>query len=721
MDGGGGSYRVEAERWLTIAEKLLIARDLQGAKTFAIRARESDPRLLHFADQIIAIADTLLAAEIRVRDHYGASTDTHDYYALLQLPRLTHSMELIATQYRKLALLLNPNRNRLAYADQAFHLVSDAWMLFSNPSKKAMYDSLLQPVQLGLSAAQFANQGFVVDHVATQMPQSPVSSSSRMMSRDSSVEPVTNQWVPVSTQSTRQPTQEYQFTDTAATVGRSSASTQHFLPQPTKPLAQQKQPPPPPPPQPQPQPQPPQPSRPTPPVWISQSQQPVDRPAALNVAPELSRPAALNVAPELSRPAALNVAPELSRPAAPKVAPEPSRPAAPNVAPESSRPAAPSVAPESSRPVAPSVAPESSRPAAPNVAPESSRPAAPKVAPESSRPSAPKVAAESSRPAATQRSPAKSATPVATRQSTAEAQQQLPTPPQQQSPAPPPQPQVPSFWTACPYCYILYEYPKVYEECALKCQNCKRGFHAVAVPSPPVSSKDTYFCCWGFFPLGYSGGKKFGLGDSNWSPFSAMFSTPLQPGGQMSSSSTATATATTATAAAAGKGSRPKTIYKDDVYIEISDLSSDDDKSDSDDDDWDRTEKKPKRPRGRPPSKNVKKMQVERPRRGCNNNNTVVDGSSSDAVRQQIAAVKGEGSSSGKKMKGGKDLGKLDLNVMFSNEGDEAAPPGATERNGNAHGVEDNIEGISFFEGLDEFLSSLPILSVVGDDKVKAT
>lgn len=31
------------------------------------------------------------------------------------------------------------------------------------------------------------------------------------------------------------------------------------------------------------------------------------------------------------------------------------------------------------------------------------------------------------------------------------------------------------------------------------------------------------------------------------------------------------------------------------------------------------------------------------------------------------------------------------------------------------------LKGLGFFEGLDEFLSSLPILSVVNDDKVKAS
>lgn len=55
--------------------------------------------------------------------------------------------------------------------------------------------------------------------------------------------------------------------------------------------------------------------------------------------------------------------------------------------------------------------------------------------------------------------------------------------------------------------------------------------------------------------------------------------------------------------------------------------------------------------------------------------------------------------------RGAAELGKLDLNVEFSNEAEEPV------RGVNAgNGEEDNIEGIGFFEGLDEFLSSLPIL-----------
>ncbi|KAG2307254.1 hypothetical protein Bca52824_027002 [Brassica carinata] len=68
---------------------------------------------------------------------------------------------------------------------------------------------------------------------------------------------------------------------------------------------------------------------------------------------------------------------------------------------------------------------------------------------------------------------------------------------------------------------------------------------------------------------------------------------------------------------------------------------------------------------------------------------------------------------------GAKNLGRLDLNVELSNEVEEAVVAGG-RRESNRE-VDNIIEGIEFFEGLDEFLSSLQILSIVGDDKIKAT
>ncbi|XVF61529.1 hypothetical protein PTKIN_Ptkin08bG0136600 [Pterospermum kingtungense] len=67
-----------------------------------------------------------------------------------------------------------------------------------------------------------------------------------------------------------------------------------------------------------------------------------------------------------------------------------------------------------------------------------------------------------------------------------------------------------TFWTVCSYCYYMYEYENKYEECRLLCQNCRKGFHAVAVAAPPegflVRGKDgKYHSGYGFFQLPYLG------------------------------------------------------------------------------------------------------------------------------------------------------------------------------------------------------------------------
>nr|KYP61180.1 Uncharacterized protein At4g38065 family [Cajanus cajan] len=358
MDGGGGN-REEAERWLYTANKLLSARDLHGARSFAIRARESDPTF-EASEHLLTVIDTLLAGEARINDHH------RDWYGILQILRYSTNMDHIGAQYRRLALLLDPQRNLFAFASHAFSLVHDAWSVLSNPAKKAMYDSDLRLL-------------------TTPTPPPPE----------------------------RNPRSSHNSSDS---------------------------------------------TRPTPPP------------------------------------------------------------------------------------------------------------------------------------------------PDSTRSATVET----------------------SFWTSCPYCYVLYEYPKVYEECTLRCQSCRRGFHAVVIRSPPpLSGKDASYCSWGFFPLGFSGNSKDVNGfSSNWNPFSPLFPCPL-------------------------RGSS-----------------------------------------GRKPQRNW------------------------DYYDDEAAAAFIE-------RRGAGNLGKLDLNVEFSNEVEEPSR-GVHDREGNAAGhAEDNIEGIGFFEGLDEFLSSLPILNVVADDKVK--
>ncbi|TKY56331.1 DnaJ-like subfamily B member 12 [Spatholobus suberectus] len=127
--------RAEAERLLGIAEKLLQNRDLMGSREFAILAQETEP-LLEGSDQILAIVDVLLAADKRVNNH-------PDWYAVLQVDRRSDDLDLIKKQYRRLALLLHPDKSRFHFADHAFKLVADAWALLSDPVKKAVYDKEL--------------------------------------------------------------------------------------------------------------------------------------------------------------------------------------------------------------------------------------------------------------------------------------------------------------------------------------------------------------------------------------------------------------------------------------------------------------------------------------------------------------------------------------------------------------------------------------------------
>lgn len=124
--------RAEAERLLGISEKLLQNRDLMGSKEFAILAQETEP-LLEGSDQILAIIDVLIASEKRVNNN-------PDWYSILQIDRRSDDLDLIKKQYRRLALLLHPDKSRFHFADHAFKLVADAWAVLSDPVKKSHYD-----------------------------------------------------------------------------------------------------------------------------------------------------------------------------------------------------------------------------------------------------------------------------------------------------------------------------------------------------------------------------------------------------------------------------------------------------------------------------------------------------------------------------------------------------------------------------------------------------
>jgi hypothetical protein len=123
------------------AEKLLIARDLEGCKEFVSQALSADPSAPG-AEDLFAAADVLLAARRR-----RLSSGGPDPYAVLGLDSTVPASrypDVVHSHYRRLSLLLNRSHPDCpcshAFADAARH-VADAWAFLSDPLRKASLDS----------------------------------------------------------------------------------------------------------------------------------------------------------------------------------------------------------------------------------------------------------------------------------------------------------------------------------------------------------------------------------------------------------------------------------------------------------------------------------------------------------------------------------------------------------------------------------------------------
>ncbi|XP_076897320.1 uncharacterized protein LOC143550580 [Bidens hawaiensis] len=572
MDPHSFSARAEAQRWLGIAEKLLIGNDLVGSKTFAIRARESDPRL-EAADQILAITDTLLAADKRVVGHNG--TQQPDFYAILQLVRFAQDSDHIAAQYRRLAVALNPHQNRFPYSDQAFQLVNDAYSVLSNPIRKSMYDADIDFVQ-----PQINNLGFNIEPQQQHHEHHQQQQQHNFFSM----------------------TREPEFQPRVVPPGQGQQLHQHnFLSQNSVGL-----------------------------VPVAQLFQQQTQPFQVTVTPLQH-----NVSHMQHQ--------QAQSPPAPPAPPQP-----PFSWPQQLQ----QQFQQQQHHESPQQAAEA------EIEPEAEAEAEAGIADEGAKDN---------------------------NDST--------------------------FWTTCPYCFYLYEYPSEYVECVLRCDTCKRAFQAVSVPSPPAiaEDKDSYYCCWGFFPLAVSvsdmqknnvGGKK----TSNWAPFSPMCDVSIHvPDNVKSGHLSDEPDLDNVNDDHLNDEPAPKKnafvntnlgppIYiddeVDDIFEGISEPSEDSDLE------WNDSKKKK--------AKKMKKDKLKDVRNGNSRKSVGV------TTRRQSGRAP-------------KEMGRLDLNVEFdNNEGEEVIARRGGGTRGGGQGDGDNAEGIGFFEGLDEFFSSLPILSVVNDDKVKA-
>ncbi|OEL38731.1 hypothetical protein BAE44_0000250 [Dichanthelium oligosanthes] len=121
----------EAARAKALAEKKMLEKDFVGAKRMIIKAQQLSKEVDAIdISKILTVCDVHCAAGAKVNAEI-------DWYGILQVP-VDADDALIKKQYRKLALLLHPDKNKFGGAEAAFKLVGEANMTLTDKSKRSV-------------------------------------------------------------------------------------------------------------------------------------------------------------------------------------------------------------------------------------------------------------------------------------------------------------------------------------------------------------------------------------------------------------------------------------------------------------------------------------------------------------------------------------------------------------------------------------------------------
>lgn len=123
----------EAVRAKEIAENKMMNNDFEGARKIALKAKKLFPELDNIS-HLLAVCDVHCSAQKKIN---GAVTDL---YGILQVENLADDVT-IKKQYRKLALVLHPDKNHFPGAEAAFKLIGEAHMILSDKGKRYLHDA----------------------------------------------------------------------------------------------------------------------------------------------------------------------------------------------------------------------------------------------------------------------------------------------------------------------------------------------------------------------------------------------------------------------------------------------------------------------------------------------------------------------------------------------------------------------------------------------------
>ncbi|KAL0445020.1 UNVERIFIED_CONTAM: Chaperone protein DnaJ [Sesamum latifolium] len=127
-----GSNIEEAVRAKAFAEKQFVEKNFAGAKNYALKAQMLCPELEGIS-QMVATFGVYMASEAKINGE-------PDFYSILGLDPSVDKSKL-KKQYKKMAVLLHPDKNKTVGADGAFRLVSEAWTLLSDAAKRSSVDT----------------------------------------------------------------------------------------------------------------------------------------------------------------------------------------------------------------------------------------------------------------------------------------------------------------------------------------------------------------------------------------------------------------------------------------------------------------------------------------------------------------------------------------------------------------------------------------------------
>ncbi|CAH2078519.1 unnamed protein product [Thlaspi arvense] len=125
--------KVEAKRAIDSAERKISENDYVGAKIFVNKAHNLYLEL-EGLKQVSVMIDVYISASDKINGRGEA-----DWYGVLGVDPLADD-KAMKKQYKKLAVLIHPDKNKFTGATEAFKLVLEAWTLLSDEAKRILYD-----------------------------------------------------------------------------------------------------------------------------------------------------------------------------------------------------------------------------------------------------------------------------------------------------------------------------------------------------------------------------------------------------------------------------------------------------------------------------------------------------------------------------------------------------------------------------------------------------